>query len=69
MSTEQEVRITAPTPAELARRKAAVERILAHRATMPSIAPLTTADLVHMSRDDGFWYGEEEPERSGAGDQ
>jgi hypothetical protein len=55
----QPVVIPEPTPEQLARRKATVERILAHRATLPPIAPLTTADLVHMSRDDNFWYPKE----------
>lgn len=68
MTTDHDARFTytPPTPAELARRVAAVDRILATRATMPSIAPLTTADLVHLSRDDNFWYGEEEPKKNGA---
>jgi len=67
MATEQQPRLVPPTPEELARRKAAVDRILATRQIMPSIAPRTTADLVHMSRDDNFWYGEEEPKAHGTG--
>lgn len=47
-------------PDELARRWAAVERILSLRAQTPSIAPLTTADLVHMAREDAAWYGADE---------
>jgi len=65
MTTEHEPRFAPPTPEELTQRKAAVDRILALRAKTPSIAPLTTADLVHLSRDDNFWYGEEEPTSSG----
>ncbi|HLZ71049.1 MAG TPA: AbrB/MazE/SpoVT family DNA-binding domain-containing protein [Dehalococcoidia bacterium] len=49
-----------PGPDELARRKAAVERILLLRAQTPSIAPLTTADLVRMAREDAIWYGDDE---------
>lgn len=67
MRTDQQPQFvyTPPTAAELAQRKTAVNRILALRAKTPSIAPLTTADLVHMSRDDNFWYGEEEPTANG----
>lgn len=50
-----------PSPEEIARRKAVGARIAALREQMPTIAPLTTADLVHMSRDDAFWYGEGAP--------
>lgn len=49
-----------PTSEELVRRRAAVTRILAFRERMPSIAPLTAADLVHMARDRSAWYGDEE---------
>ncbi len=58
-----------PTPEELARRREAVERILASRAVTPSIGPLTSADLVHMSRDDNFWYGKEAAPTDGSDDQ
>lgn len=56
-----------PTPEEIARRQAVGARIKALREQIPSIAPLTTADLVHMSRDDNFWYGEE-PKTNGTDD-
>ncbi len=49
-----------PGPDEIARRRAAVERILSLRAQTPSIAPLTTADLLHIAREDATWYGDED---------
>ena len=53
--------LTAPPSAEeLARRKEVFARIVAHRREA-SIAPLTTADLVHQAR--------EEEERSYGGDR
>ncbi len=67
ISTGDKAYLVEPTPEELARRKAAFERTMAVRASMPSIAPLTSADLVHMGRDDSFWYGEEAP-KSDAGE-
>lgn len=48
-----------PTPEELARRRAAIEAILARWDERPSISPMTSADLVHLSRDRDFWYGSE----------
>ncbi|MGI8553150.1 MAG: helix-turn-helix domain-containing protein [Dehalococcoidia bacterium] len=48
-----------PTEEELAQRQALIAEILALRDKMPSIAPLTSADLVHMARDDEYWYGPE----------
>lgn len=39
-----------PSPAEIARRRSAVDRALEVRLRTPSIAPLTTADLVQMAR-------------------
>jgi hypothetical protein len=61
MSIEQlKQQLTAPPSAEeLARRKDVFARIVAHRREA-SIAPLTTADLVHQAR--------EEEERSYGGD-
>ena len=45
-------RLTAPPSAEeLARRKALLERILAHRRDV-NIAPLTTADLIRQAREE-----------------
>lgn len=47
-----------PTPEELARRQAVAAEIRALREQIPPISPLTAADLIHMGRDDSFWYGE-----------
>lgn len=49
-----------PGPDVIARRRAAVERILSLRAQTPSIAPFTTADLLHIAREDTTWYGDDE---------
>lgn len=48
--------IPEPTAEELARRRELGARILENRKHRV-ITPLTTADLVHMSRDDETWYG------------
>jgi excisionase family DNA binding protein len=53
------ITIAPPTPEELARRRAIVDEILELR-EKASIAPLTTADLVSMSRDEDFWYGDDD---------
>ena len=51
-----------PTPDELARRRAAVDRILELRRSLPSIAPLTTRDLVIQARkEEGASYDPGEP--------
>ncbi len=47
------------TPEELKRLGEAIDRILAFRAKMPSIAPLTAADLVHIAREDSTWYDDQ----------
>ena len=53
-----------PTPDELARRRAVVDEILALRETLPSIAPLTTVDLVRIAREEeGPSYDPGEPKR------
>jgi excisionase family DNA binding protein len=52
------LQIVPPSKEELARRKAVVEAILAHRQER-SIAPLTTAELVRLSRDKDWWYGDD----------
>ncbi len=48
--------IPEPTSEQLARRQALGARVLANREHRV-ITPLTTADLVHMSREDDTWYG------------
>ncbi|MGI8552015.1 MAG: DUF5615 family PIN-like protein [Dehalococcoidia bacterium] len=49
--------LSIPSTEELARRRAAVDEALARRAQTPSIAPLTTTDLVHMARaEEGLSY-------------
>ena len=60
MTTERESPRPKPGEDDLAERKAAVARLLAVRAQMPSIAPFTTADLVHLAREDAAWYGDDE---------
>lgn len=50
--------IAPPSKEELARRRAVVEEILAHRQER-SIAPLTAAELVRLSRDKDWWYGDD----------
>jgi hypothetical protein len=45
-----------PTPEALARRKLLGAIILKNRKHRV-ITPLTTADLVHMAREDDTWYG------------
>lgn len=45
-----------PTPDDLARRAELVARILERR-RQRVITPLTTADLVHLAREDSTWYG------------
>lgn len=57
MTTEHEASTPKPGSDDIARRKAAVARLLAVRAHMPSIAPFTTAELVHLAREDATWYG------------
>ena len=42
---------TPPTPEELTRRQVVLARILEHRKAC-TIAPLTTADLVHYAREE-----------------
>jgi excisionase family DNA binding protein len=42
---------------DIERRKAIVAKILANREER-NIAPLTTAELVRQSREEGTWYGE-----------
>jgi bifunctional DNA-binding transcriptional regulator/antitoxin component of YhaV-PrlF toxin-antitoxin module len=54
----QPLTIPEPTPAQLARRRALVDRILANR-QQRVISPLTTADLVHLAREDDTWYGDD----------
>jgi bifunctional DNA-binding transcriptional regulator/antitoxin component of YhaV-PrlF toxin-antitoxin module len=58
MSAERETHVGKPDTEELARRRTVVARTLAHRQQVPSIAPLTAADLVHMAREDATWYGD-----------
>lgn len=54
--------LTEPTPEQLARRRELFDRIMENRKHR-NIAPLTTVDLIRLSRDDDFWYGpESEPE-------
>jgi len=56
MTTEREPFVlTPPSPEQLARRKAAVADIAAVKAKMPSLAPLTAADLVHLAREEASW--------------
>ncbi|MGI8550316.1 MAG: hypothetical protein ACR2PL_05870 [Dehalococcoidia bacterium] len=45
-------RISRPSAEELACRKTAVRKALAIRAQTPTIAPLTTVDLVRLTRED-----------------
>lgn len=48
--------IPEPTAEQLAQRQALGARVLANRKRR-QISPLTTADLVHMAREDETWYG------------
>lgn len=57
--------IPQPTPEQLVRRQELGRRIMENR-KQRVISPLTAADLVHLSRDDAFWYGDEEPGPRGA---
>jgi excisionase family DNA binding protein len=53
-----------PTQEELARRRDAVDAVLTLREKMPSIAPLTTVDLVCMAREEeGPSYDRGDPKR------
>ncbi len=52
MSKHEPFIIPRPTPEVLARRKQAVARIMALRERMPSLSPLTAADLVRMGREE-----------------
>ena len=54
--TSQTLVLPEPSLDALARRKALVATILENRKHRV-IAPLTTADLVHLAREDGTWYG------------
>ena len=54
-ATESPITFTPPTEEELAQRRAVIETILANREKR-RIAPLTTADLVHLAREDSTWY-------------
>ncbi|MGI8551964.1 MAG: hypothetical protein ACR2PL_14435 [Dehalococcoidia bacterium] len=54
------------TPDQLPRRQELGQQILENRKRRV-ISPLTTVDLVHLSRNDAFWYGEEAPDTNGAG--
>jgi AbrB family looped-hinge helix DNA binding protein len=57
MTTEHEpLTIPEPSDEQLALRKALVAQIL-HNRKRRVITPLTTADLVHLSREDDTWYG------------
>lgn len=55
-SEHEPLNIPEPTAEQLARRKALVAQILENRKRRV-ITPLTTADLVHLSREDETWYG------------
>lgn len=53
----QPLTIPEPTAEQLARRRALVDKILVNRQRRV-ISPLTTADLVHLAREDDTWYGD-----------
>ena len=55
MKLEQQ-RFPSPGEEELARRQALMATILARRETR-RIAPMTSAELVHLSRKESTWYG------------
>ncbi len=52
MHEEKDFIIPIPKAEEVVRRAAVIDKIIAGRKERPSIAPLTTADLVRMSREE-----------------
>lgn len=56
MPKEPYVRSTPPPDEEIARRRRLLQEILAAR-EQAAIAPLTTADLVRLAREEAAWYG------------
>lgn len=54
----ERITITPPTPEELARRRKLGKEILELRAKA-SIAPMTTAELVRLAREESTWYGDD----------
>ena len=52
----ERVKIGPPSPEELARRQAVGAKILAEREKR-RIARMTTAELVHLAREESSWYG------------
>lgn len=60
---ERQALFPPPTPEELARRRAVVDQVLKLRESLPSIAPLTTTDLIRIARqEEGASYDPGEPE-------
>lgn len=58
MEKEREALFAPPTHEELARRQELVAKILANRAQRV-IRPLSSADLVELSRKEETWYGQD----------
>ena len=52
---QERVKVSPPSPEELARRQAVGAQILAQREKR-RIAPMTTAELVHLAREESPWY-------------
>jgi excisionase family DNA binding protein len=52
LTAEEVAALQPPTPEELARRDAAVARVLEVRARTPSIAPLTVTELIRRAREE-----------------
>lgn len=59
MTGEQEEALLAkPSPEEIAQRQALAAEVLERR-KLRDIRPLTSADLVHMAREESSWYDDE----------